>query len=306
MSVLVRGLAIDRHCRPALAGSAPASVESCFPHAINLTAGPAILTLVSSGGRPAPGTIITDAREFGSFPRGEPAALTPTLIQLGSLSISLDDPAEFSCHAAPPSQITPATVGKLRRMRDRVHSKGSFLLRDEGSTYERALQRRLEEGRALLSAGLRSALAVGPDGVLLERAVRGLIGLGAGLTPSGDDYLVGILSVLHHLPTGRAPSGRASERELRQALGQRVRDGAVLTTTVSGHFLRAAADGRFHADIAAATVAALTDADTLEAAFARVTGIGSTSGTDALFGLVDAVDALSAAPFIQTLEGTLK
>jgi hypothetical protein len=64
------------------------------------------------------------------------------------------------------------------------------------------------------------------------------------------------------------------------------------TTDVSAHYLRAAARGRFHHDVRAAAEAALRDAADLEAVFQRLSEVGSTSGGDALLGIVDAVAAL--------------
>lgn len=121
-----------------------------------------------------------------------------------------------------------------------------------------------------------------PDG--LTPAAAALIGLGTGLTPSGDDYLVGALAVLTLHP---------ATSTLRRLLAHAVTVKADTTTPVGGHYLRAAADRCFHHDITRAARCAVTGSDDLEAAFEAVAAIGSTSGTDTLTGIVDTLDALT-------------
>ena len=68
------------------------------------------------------------------------------------------------------------------------------------------------------------------------------------------------------------------------------------TTSVSGHFLRAALEGRFHTDIADAAIASLTAPTRISAAVQRVSLIGSTSGTDALYGLSETLNTCVCVP----------
>ena len=67
----------------------------------------------------------------------------------------------------------------------------------------------------------------------LRTAVRGLVGLGRGLTPAYDDYLTGLLFCLHY--AGRPVA----------ALDRAVLDSLSRTNRYSAAFLRAAAEGAF-------------------------------------------------------------
>ena len=153
----------------------------------------------------------------------------------------------------------------------------------------------------------------------LREAVLPLIGLGVGLTPTGDDYLVGALCMLSVHPTPRAAEMRhALAGAVREALlGPTPTDNAPdRTTPVSRHFLLAATERAFQRDLAdagravlagssrdadlrqhghapGAVVGSRTAGDPVTAAFAAAAAAGSTSGTDALHGLVDAYAALA-------------
>ena len=103
-----------------------------------------------------------------------------------------------------------------------------------------------------------------------------LIGLGPGLTPSGDDLLCGLLMALH-------VSGSSSARH---ALAPGVLDAApAMTSALSNAFLRAAAQGEgsevLHRLINAIVEGTVGDMASLVAAVGR---IGHTSGWDAMAG----------------------
>jgi hypothetical protein len=107
-----------------------------------------------------------------------------------------------------------------------------------------------------------------------------LVGLGPGLTPSGDDFLMGALAVLDAL-------GRA---KMHAALGHAVAAGApTLTSPLSACFLRAAAAGHVGECLHAMVAAALSG--DIEAALAAARRIGHTSGWDALAGVATTLRA---------------
>jgi hypothetical protein len=110
-----------------------------------------------------------------------------------------------------------------------------------------------------------------------EQAVLGagqLAGLGRGLTPAGDDLLLGVMlwAWLAH------PSPPDFCRALAEAAVPR-------TTTLSAAWLRAAADGQFGAPLHQ-LVTALVGRGDLESAAGRVLAYGATSGADTLAGLL--------------------
>jgi hypothetical protein len=104
--------------------------------------------------------------------------------------------------------------------------------------------------------------------------VQGLIGLGPGLTPSGDDFLVGALATLDAIGAGDAHT----------ALATAVANAAPgATSALSACFLRAAAAGHVGEPLHRAVAALLTgDAD---AAVAAVAHIGHSSGWDMMAGI---------------------
>jgi hypothetical protein len=120
------------------------------------------------------------------------------------------------------------------------------------------------------------------DDLAAERAARSLLGLGPGLTPSGDDALCGFM-------LGRRLSGGGVGAT--DAALKRVASGAArLTSEVSAVQLELAARERFGEallDVAAALYAGY--APLVSAAVARCLAEGATSGADGLLGLAAGV-----------------
>lgn len=285
--VLATGLAWDTSWREAAAQrTASPSVHSSFPHALNLSWCGVLLAVLSASGRAAPGALLTDASSFPLLAPGTPVRAGASSLRVGSLTVSLGAVRQYSCSAAVPAVFSPAPPAALAAALREVTAKGPFAPAAGQTPLARAAQRRLAEGRLEWKKYVSHYLRTGSTAGAREVARR-LVGLGAGLTPSGDDYLVGTLAALHHLPA--APFATLS-----RAVGVAVRSAAARTTDVSAHFLAAAASGLFHVDLRAAATAALTGAD-MEDAFARVHQIGATSGYDALVGLTDTLSALHPA-----------
>jgi len=116
----------------------------------------------------------------------------------------------------------------------------------------------------------RERLAAGA----LDEAARLLVGLGPGLTPSGDDALAGIVFAL------RARGGPAAE-----SLTMRASE-AGEPDTISRGFLRWAARGQALEPAHDLLVsAAIGDADRASRAARRTAAVGETSGADFLLGL---------------------
>jgi hypothetical protein len=142
-----------------------------------------------------------------------------------------------------------------------------------------------EEGFACLIAGKRNPLAVHAQPALdalghwlagrpLAGEAEMLIGLGPGLTPSGDDYLGGVLVALHAL---RRNSKAASLwRWLEPRLPR--------TSAISAAHLSAASSGEAH-EALHAVLAGDTN-------FARLDAVGHCSAWDALAGAVAVVRAI--------------
>ncbi len=102
-----------------------------------------------------------------------------------------------------------------------------------------------------------------------------LIGLGPGLTPSGDDFLGGAMLALHHVH--RATQARALWRWLEPRLSR--------TSPISGAHLAAAAAGEGHEAMHAALVHLFQRRPGWPQALDALAGIGHCSGWDALAGM---------------------
>ncbi len=132
---------------------------------------------------------------------------------------------------------------------------------------------------ALLRRWLGSAARSAEAGPTLS----GLIGLGPGLTPSGDDFLYGVIGTLHAVGRGET-AARVAASVLPQA--------AASTNLISLANLRCAAAGQVSAVFADA-IAALTHAGHgLTEVLDRIAGVGHSSGWDSLAGVALALATL--------------
>lgn len=128
-------------------------------------------------------------------------------------------------------------------------------------------------------AGLIVALETG-DRSAAAKVATGLIGLGPGLTPSGDDVLVGIEAALHALD-------RPSAGFLALAMG----DVEQRTTALAATLLRHAAAGEFAERLHTLLAALLgSDDETIATAIDRAAAWGATSGMDCLLGVLIGLD----------------
>lgn len=136
----------------------------------------------------------------------------------------------------------------------------------------------LSDGVMAATASAAQALAQGwsgNEGQLRAGAAR-LAGLGVGLTPAGDDWLVGAM-LWAWLASPDPPSTCSA---ISQAAAPR-------TTTLSAAYLRAAAAGRFSAPWHRLLAAVCSGSDAeLEAAAQGLLAVGHTSGADALAGFL--------------------
>jgi hypothetical protein len=141
----------------------------------------------------------------------------------------------------------------------------------------RIARRRVADFEAWLRAALTGE-------AFSREGVRGLVGLGHGLTPSGDDFLSGALALLDAL----------GFRQVHASLAQAVIDSAGLTSPLSGCFLRAAAAGHVGEHLHG-VVASLITGD-IDAAVTAARRIGHSSGWDMLAGAATALRVIGDRP----------
>jgi Protein of unknown function (DUF2877) len=151
---------------------------------------------------------------------------------------------------------------------------------------------RLPAARTLITA-MQQGLATSKVGQLRE-ATRRLVGLGLGLTPSGDDFLVGCLSGLRLIRQNKQAVFQLLER-WRDAL---LPDVDARTTRVGAAFIRYALDGAFAEvlDLAALSFLAPARPSLVQAAVGRLLAQGETSGSDTTLGLLTGLEALLFTP----------
>jgi len=117
------------------------------------------------------------------------------------------------------------------------------------------------------------------SGTTLLTLVKSLIGLGEGLTPSGDDCLVGLLAVLHvtgYLPALCSPAVREQFRQC-VCLG---------TSQLSGEFVHCALEGHFAEPVVRLMRALCTLATGVWQTYAAaLAAVGHSSGVDAMVGI---------------------
>ena len=113
-----------------------------------------------------------------------------------------------------------------------------------------------------------------------------LVGLGPGLTPAGDDFLVGYLAALW--ATCEAGAQPAARREFLLRFGQGLLGLLNRTTDISACYLACAIAGEVSQRLAdlAHGIAAGSDTDVIRTLTESALAVGSTSGADGITGLL--------------------
>ena len=281
--------------RPRLASGedgASARVHSCFRSAVNITTPDGLLTIASEAVGGLPNGIVADLaadfRELGiragmTVEAGDRALFIPGI----GLRLDLAGAVVWSPRIPPPGDGFNQAGA---RWRQRSQAARACTLLDAragglagllGTTMASRPAGSVdvtERARPVLMALVR-ALVKGDRSAASESA-RGLIGLGPGLTPSGDDVLVGIEAALH---VSRWPmAGFVSD-----AL-DRVED---RTTAVAATLLSHAARGEFTERLHVLLAVLLGPDDAaIPGAIERAVAWGATSGSDCLVGVLYGLD----------------
>jgi hypothetical protein len=250
-------------------GTYRARVHSVFASVVNLECASSgtLQTLACSHVDNAPATLVVDLRSFAPprLAKGATVRCTGTTLCSGSaLEVSLEGVEPWS----PALPDWPRAGMPVQWLRDLLDGEGG----PRGG--EGALGRRLGE----LTGALEAALRHGDLDRAYAHGAR-IVGLGRGLTPAGDDYLVG-LATISNLPG--SPVG-----DLRPLLVQLADDAAERTNDISRAAMVHAAQGRVRQSIIE-LVSAMARGDRPEAERrgAQVMGIGASSGADILTGML--------------------
>jgi len=276
----VRAASIDTALLHALrSGCFQGHVHSVFERVVNIEHDSGeLFTLACRSLDNAPNTAVLRLTGFSGVAQGDAVRGDAQGMQVGErLVIALQGASPWECALpAYPAQTVRlrANLRWLQAQLDRLGAAGGMLAPPRGgSAFELAVADML----AQRSAQLADALARG-DHVAAREHAGSLFGLGPGLTPSGDDFLVGLFAVLNiagspcrgwlgggaEVLAGAAQSTHAiSLAALTQAARGRVRESIA---TLIGHLMYGAPGH-------------------LAPALRRVLAIGSTSGSDIVAGV---------------------
>jgi hypothetical protein len=271
--ILLPALTLTRSARRWLESSPDPAVLHVFDAACNLINGRGeVLSLVTPAIGPGPFSIVVEAPP-GGFTRwvagGSAIGIEPDLLRVGGLRIDLNGAAlwEASLPATPLPADPPAS---LRSLLDAEGEADSPFLKGGDPRLREIVASALDA----LGAGLSAR-----DGELIREASARLAGLGAGLTPAGDDFLMGVIYAVH---------ARIAPPENRRLAGAILAGAAGRTARLSSAWLGAAAEGeageRWKTLLAA--LSDLAPSAQVDAAARRVIHRGHSSGTDSLAGFL--------------------
>lgn len=248
-------------------------VHSSFERVCNLAFGDWLIALQLPGLALVPGGITVERAGGWPLPPGATVTWQPAeqLLSLGDEHLTLEGLPVWQ--SGPPLPVVaPASslLARAQALTDLIAEQG------RGSLARR--QGWAEHGWTQIE-GLRAALLRKDD---LVAAARPLLGLGEGLTPSGDDVLLGLLAGLFYGGSSAGPLGPWLFSEARQA-----------TTAVSANYLRFAARGAFSEELEGVARTLLAVAEPDWGLVRHLIGHGHSSGTDTLIGLTLAVETLA-------------
>jgi len=263
-------------------------VHSSYARIINVrTPGGRLLTLQGEGLLQAPLglALATEVAELGiRLPVGTLVVQDVPMFRRSSAALCLRCADAFVWDGQVVAQpgLTPSMLARM------AHELAAWLCHHTPEHGLTPLLLALEHGPMPLSAA--NAMAYGALAPLwaepqpfavstLLTLVQALVGLGEGLTPSGDDFLVGLLAVLHL--TGFLPCCADSVVQARFCACIRLG-----TSQLSGEFLRCAFAGHFAEPLVRLVRALCTPpADAWRAHAATLATVGHSSGVDAMVGI---------------------
>ena len=249
-------------------------VHSVFAQACNVACGDLLLTLAKSGADRGPATLLLAVADDEDLRRlfrvGEDVEMHSDKLRTRHVDLQLSAACVWR-PSAPPSFLPAGRIAARLRY---AHAR----LAERRRTHSSVIDREGAPIVAALAAACRS----------LERAhaVRQfdlLIGWGEGLTPAGDDCIVGLLAAIAALV-----GVDEARRGFLAALAGAVIARAARTTPIAAHLLRLAAAGHYGESLLRVRDALLGEPQRERVAFAldRAFDLGATSGADAVTGLL--------------------
>ena len=264
----------------------PVEIHSVFRSAVNLQplAGGNLVTLLSREGQDLPQSIrltgVLDFTTLGLEPKGTGR------VEAEGISLDLLG-GTFRVSFEGARRLEPEPLPRLGKLGTPWQDGVALLamMQDQAGVELRIralLGEKLPQGTLparLTAAAQELGLAVRAASPELARgAVAGLVGLGGGLTPTGDDFLCGFLAA-GHCRAGEAQAGFF--RGLKRDVLARLPD----TNAISGTYLRCAAAGRFCMPLHELAEALRAEVPSREAVL-DLCSIGHASGMDLATGFL--------------------
>lgn len=255
-------------------------VHSIYRKAVNLKAGNQLLTLQPRGSVLSPISLITDCteEELTELPFTANKALSITLktehtsrqdLFLSARKLSSHVYTE-NLHKKIRQAIAMAENSDLP-----PHMRGVELILNQPDLAEESLYM-----NAVQTILLQFRQAIGDSAKMADTLCR-LIGLGIGLTPSGDDFLCGFLAGLRMSSSVSSQILTVKSDNFRQILEKKICSHLNRTNEISAAFLHCAALGQFSIPIHLL----LSSEITAEQIYQAFSGIGHSSGIDTLCGI---------------------
>jgi Protein of unknown function (DUF2877) len=245
-------------------------VHSTFAQACNIDCGDTLLTLVGGGAGNGPTLLrVADAPrdlrrmfDVGETVRAERATLHSARAEVRWAHARVWRPARRTVRLA------------QARIDDHLRCAADHLASQHAQRPSVIGQAAAATVTALLEACRQS------DGRRAAEHTARLVGWGEGLTPAGDDFLVGLCAGLDV-----QIDGNVARRACRDAIASAMIASTPRTTTISVHYLRLAAAGHFQERLLAARDA-LLGSEQCDEALRAACAVGATSGADCVAGLL--------------------
>ncbi|MDQ3247612.1 MAG: DUF2877 domain-containing protein [Chloroflexota bacterium] len=253
---------------------------STHTHACNLLLDSGeLIALVGQRHGNGPFHIVVPAAMLANFHTGEPITYKSGMLITAAHYLDFDQAAQWNPHLPACTFPLSAPILALLATASAAYPTSPLFALTNVQNY---LQRRAAQGLQSLTVGLQSGN--------LNRIAEGatdLAGLGSGLTPAGDDFLVGWLAALFIQP---APKPFGIDRA---AIGAQVEAAAGATTRLSAAWLQCAARGQFGAAWhALAHALDIGERGLIQQTATHILSTGATSGVDAFGGLLRGLEML--------------
>lgn len=253
------------------------TVHSVYQKAINLKTDSALLTLQPVGSVLSPISLITscDRSAFSKLPvtSGQELSFLPDFRHTSVTDLSLPFFSLAQAELRDLCTIVGHAIALSASPELPANVRGIELIFNQPELVSESLS--MSAIRSNLSELLRSSSVQKNVDILCR-----LIGLGIGLTPSGDDFLCGFLAGLR-----LCHSAFDDAAIMQTALSQTILSHTDRTNDISAAFLKSAAAGQFSRPVHLLREAFLTP----EAIYQAFSGIGHSSGIDTLCGIYTAL-----------------